>query len=558
MLAAALGGLILAGSGVSAQPAQHRMMVFDDGSGPQVVHFTGPDLRELRKPDFEHKDLPVFNTRLDLDEMQRLIVGVLLDAYLDAFKTLAEEALPAPPTPMLGMAMGAPQGEGGEGPAPESLEGMVRDAIEEAGGDSDVDIDVSAQGPVAIQIEARAAFGDEGESGGEAEGGQTEDIDVVWAEGGEGEGEPEAGVYIAVSGPEGVELPEELKEKLALKAQEMAERIRQRLEQIEAEGGPPPEGLDAGGEADERRRYFDELRRSSKKFKRAKEALRQDFINEVRSQLSAEQLELWPGFERALTRIKTLPHGRLDGERTDLLRIIDGFDLDDDQRQAVAEAMESYELALHEALVARNTFLGEAQSKIDRAIEEGRFANAISTADRASRLRVAVRGVNEQHTETIAGRLGPDTSKAFRSRVLLESYPRVYRTTRAQKAFRGAARIEGLDDDVRSAIDQLEAAYTIELEAANDRLQKAIHRHQPREARQMIEHIQSVMEGGEPMAVGEEDDPIRRAMRKRSQLDERYMKQVYALLTPEQVEKLPRLPSQDRRGPIVIERAVSE
>ncbi|MHC4079752.1 MAG: hypothetical protein ACYSU2_00365, partial [Planctomycetota bacterium] len=72
--------------------------------------------------------------------MQRLIVGVLLDAYLDAFKTLAKDALPAAPTPMLGMAMGAP-GEGGEDQGPDSLESIVRNAIDEAGGASDVDID---------------------------------------------------------------------------------------------------------------------------------------------------------------------------------------------------------------------------------------------------------------------------------------------------------------------------------------------------------------------------------------------------------------------------------
>ena len=36
-------------------------------------------------------------------------------------------------------------------------------------------------------------------------------------------------------------------------------------------------------------------------------------------------------------------------------------------------------------------------------------------------------------------------------------------------------------------------------------------------------------------------------MKKRSKLDERYMKQVHALLTPEQVQALPKLPSQIKR-----------
>ncbi|MHC4272657.1 MAG: hypothetical protein ACYSUR_03200, partial [Planctomycetota bacterium] len=460
-----------------------------------------------------------------------------------------------PSSPMLGMAMGAPEGEGADGQGAESLEGIVRDAIKETGGAPGVELEIEGQGPIAIQIEATAAFAGEGGEGGDPETGLGgEDVDIVWAEGGETAeaGEPEANVVIAVAGPEDVELSPELKEKLAQKAQEMAERIRQRLEQIEAEGGPPPEELAGAGSAEERRQYFDELRESTAKFRKAKEALKQDFLNEVRSQLSAEQLELWPGFERALTRIRTLPEGRLDGERTNLLQIVDSLGLDQEQQEAVAEALDAYELQLHEALVARNAFIREAQSKIDKAIEAGRFAGAISTVDQASRLRVAVRGVNEQATDAIAGRLGPDTAETFRAEVLRQSYPRVYRPTRGQQAFGGARGLEGLADEVRSAADELEKAYTTEIEAANERLRQAIHRHQPREARRMIERIRSMLEEGEPMAIDDDEDPVREAMRRRSQLDERYMKQLYALLTPEQVGVLPKLPSQIKRGPVII------
>jgi hypothetical protein len=559
MLAGLLVGL-LALAGPAPAQTQHRMMVFDDGEGPHVVQFTGPDLRELREPDFVRQDLPIFNEKLDLDEVQRLIVGVLLDTYLDAFKTLSKDTLPAAPTPMLGMAMGEPPSAGDEGQEAESLESIVRDAIDEAGGASDVDIDIAAQGPIAIQIEATAAFGDGGEGhdhGDAGPAGTEQEIGIIWSEdSADGEG-PQTGVFIAVEGPEGVELPEEVRQKLAQKAQEMAERIREQLEQAEEEGNMAIRDIDAPAAAEERQQYFDELRESSKKFERGKAALKQEFVNEVRSQLSSGQQELWPGLERALTRIKTLPDGRLDGERTNLLRIVDDLPLSDDQREAVGETLESYEVELHDALVARNAFLDEAQSKIDTAIEEGRFAGAISTADKASRRRVAVRGVNEQFAETIAGRLGPGTGKAFRDRVLLESYPRVYRTTRGQKTFQAAGRIEGLDDEVREAITELEAAYTAELEAANERLREAIHRHQPREARQMLESIRSMMEDGEPMSMSGEDDPVRVEMRRRSQLDERYMKQVYTLLTPEQLERLPKLPSQIKREPIIIQRSSS-
>lgn len=555
--AAVLGGLMLLAGPVAAQSGGHQMMVIDDGGGPQVVHFSGPDLRELRTPDFDRKDLPIFDERLALDDTQQLVVGVLLDAYLDAFRTLAKEVLPAAPPPMLGAAMGAP-GEGADG---ETLESIVRDAIRASGGDADADLDLSMQGPVAIQIEATAAFGEEGEgaaAAGDAVEGETteQEVQMVWPEG-DVDAPPEgaeSSVVIAVAGPDDLELPPELQEKLARKAQEMADRIREALEQAEAQGAEPDAAMDAAGEAEQRQAYFDQLRAATKKFRQAKAGLKQDFISDVQGQLSAEQLARWPSFERALTRFKTLPDGRLDGERVDLLRVVDEFELSEPQLRDLAETLEAYELGLHEALVARNKFLPEAQSKIDESIEEGKFAAALTAADQASRLRVAVRGVNEQYAEAIARQLGPGTGDVFRTQVLRKSYPLVYRTTRGQKAFAAARRFDGLDDEVRAAIDALYDAYAVELDAANERFRQTIHREQPRAPRAMIENVRAVMEGTADPELPGADDAIHEALAKRSDLDERYMKQLYSLLTPEQVEALPKLPSEVKAKPIVIKR----
>jgi len=88
---------------------------------------------------------------------------------------------------------------------------------------------------------------------------------------------------------------------------------------------------------------------------------------------------------------------------------------------------------------------------------------------------------------------------------------------------------------------------------------ETFHREQPREPRKMIESIKSVMEGGEQtIMLGAEDDPVREAIKTRSALDERYMKQLYSLLTPEQVASLPELPSQVKRQPIVIRKGARD
>ena len=74
--AGALLGWILTPSDAQAQ--ERRVMIMDDGAGPAFFHMSMPDLRALGRPDFERSDLPVFNERLGLDDIQRIVVETLL------------------------------------------------------------------------------------------------------------------------------------------------------------------------------------------------------------------------------------------------------------------------------------------------------------------------------------------------------------------------------------------------------------------------------------------------------------------------------------------------
>ena len=221
--------------------------------------------------------------------------------------------------------------------------------------------------------------------------------------------------------------------------------------------------------------------------------------------------------------------------------------------------MESYEIALDRALVDRNEFVAEAPAKMDKAMQSGEFDKALSVVDRATRKRVAVRTVNEQFTETIAGKLLSETAQAFRTEVHRQSYPRAYRKTSGQKTFELVQKMSGVDEDTRASFDALQENYQVELVIANERIREAIHRYEPKETRRSIERVQKMMEsGGGMMQIGgDDDDPIRAAITKRRALDERFMKQIHALLTTEQVATLPKLPSQVRRGPMIFQRSTS-
>ena len=562
-----LSGLIAIPAVVLAQSGQHRMMVFEDdsGSGPQVLHFTGPDFGQLRKPDFVRRDLPIFREYLQLDGVQHAIVQVLLDMYLDAFKALAENSMPKDHFAPRGMGMGMnltfsgdPDGEGGE-----EFGAIILDAIHSADGVSDLDIDVDGSGNFAIAIMARAGDGgDMGEGGLDIDLG--EESVMVWAEtadGEDGEG-PSTGVMIAIGGPDGVELPDEVREKLEKIAQEMAERFKTRIEEAEANGVDLADEFSAAESFEDHKARIDNMRKSMEKFKRQKAILKQDFLTQVRGQLTAEQVGNWPGFERAFTRIKTLPNGRLDGERTDLLVVAGELDLNDEQSEAVAEQLETYELALDEALRERNDYVDDATARMDRAIQDRDFRKALSIVDNATRRRVAVRTVNDRSIDAIAEDLPAERAAEFRSHALRRSYPRVYKRTVGQKSFKEARALPGLDEETLSGIAAIADAYETELAVLNERIRTAIHRHQPKETRQAIERIAAMMsgEGDATLRLGghDEDDPIHTAFKTRRNLDERYMKQLHAVLTAEQVAQLPALPSERTRLPFIMRRSASD
>lgn len=552
VIGAVAGGLMVPSAGLRAQSGQRQLMFLDDGSGPMVLHASMPDFHRLRTPDYLRTDLPIFAETLRLDEFQRLLVGVLLDTYLSEFKRLAVKTLPAMPPGVAGAFHRAHEGAHDEaGPGLTAGEGGLDSIIREAFGKADeissLDIDIEGPTMIAVMIEARADEGSDDVAAGD------EAFEVV-TDGEVAGGGAEASVFISVGGAQDIELPEELRKKLEEKALELAEKIRERISESEAAGLDWLAGdISPVDRIEEHRRHFREISEKAKAFVRTKARLGEEFVTQVLAQLSGEQLERWPSLDRTLTRHKKLPQGRLDGERTNLLKVVEKLGLDEIEQEAISQQLYDYEVSLHNALVARDAYLNDASEAVDKALESGDPDKALSVVDRGTAFRVAVRTVNEQFTDTIAARLSAPNDARLPQLVRRASYPRVYRRTRAQKAFDAAGSLGGLDEETRTGIDELQEAYDEGLEVINERLRRTIHKHQPLQSRRPIEHTKEIM-SGKAAVFDPGDDPIRSAFRKRSEYDERFMKQLYAMFTLEQVATLPKLPSQTRREPIIVRR----
>jgi hypothetical protein len=595
LAAAALGGAV--GFSALAQESRRMVAVRDDSNGGRsVVNVSMPDLMELREPDFTRQDIHTLDSMVKLTDPQRTIIFALHDAYITAFG----EAMKALGMPIEPQRLAEHRGEGaapapGEEPqAGQPLQftfgGIDDDFVEslrEAGvnGPVAVGITVDMQGPPGVSGNADDA-GSEGEpapdvaadeaSGAGDEGSGAADApdsppDLVvidqHIEAG-GEGDAAGGLMtpkVAISLDAGDDVPDEIREQLEQIAQQISEQV---AAQVEAQQGawadengnmlPMPMMPGDAASIEEMQQRMAELQEKADDFAREKKKLRDQFVSDVQAQLSFEQVSLWPAYERKLTRDKTLPKSRLDGESTDLLKLVDQLQLDDEARDELHDVSYAYEIALHEALVRRNDFLAENRRKIDQLLNEGEARRALGLVDRATELRVAVRTLNEQSLDAFAQKLPAESVEPFRQSAMRSFHPRVYRQTRAQRAFEKAATLEGISPDVAAAIDELHNAYEIELQGVNQSLRQTIREHQPGEARQSIAHLAQIMEGEDhgPPPMLSDDDPIHAAFDKRSELDERFMKQLYSMFTDEQVASLPRLPSQARSSTPIMFRAI--
>jgi hypothetical protein len=543
-----LGSCVLV-AGASALAQSHIMvMENDDGSGapPTIMRFSMPDFRSLLTPEFLRRDRPIFDRRLVLSPPQSERLGALIDEYLEKFEALRREYVPAG-GPMAmhlgdmegggGFALALP-GEMGDGEfeGPDGFGAIVGDAIRAAGGTLDVE---AGPGAVAVAISIGAPTDDE--------------ADVV--------APTEGGVMVSVETSDDVELPEEVRAQLEAKAQELAENMRAKMEAQAAAGEPAGP---FGGDFDQHVAAMEKLAAKAEEMEAARKRLRQEFVASVQTELDEEQLARWPSLERALTRSKTLPNGRLDGERTDLVSVLDGLELPEPIAAPVAALVEQYEIALHDALVRRNEFVAEAEKKVDEALEARDPEKALDVVDRATQLRIAVREVNDDYLLALGETLrqtSEEQSKALVEAAQLTSFPRVYRQTRGQKAFE-QARAKIADEDTIVRILEIEHPYRNELEDLNRRLEAAIRREQPLEPRRMIEHLAADMRGeapppGDVAMLPGTGGAVDEVLSLRRDLDERTMKTLYAILPPDVVAQLPKLPSQVQRGPIIIRQSAT-
>lgn len=349
--------------------------------------------------------------------------------------------------------------------------------------------------------------------------------------------------------------------------QERFQALRAEYADVMGEGGPGGPGGRGGrgGFGSDMRNIQQMMSAMSDHMQRwttRKQQLAQQFLVDVQAQLDDDQQAQWPAFDRQLRREKTLPRGTLSGESLNLFTLLTeispdravrermnetfgdedfaeelmaDLNLDEALQQGLQPILDEYDLALDQALRARNDHLRTSQDDLFKAIQKLDSEDGLRILERQTQLRVTVRDTNLRYADLLAAAMPDELATTFRMAANERGFSRVFRRTQTQRMFRAARELENLTPEALAAIDVLEQSYLTELGAANERLVLLTRQHEPEQqlerARQMASRLL-----GTPRT--ETEDPIRKANEQRNQLGQRYQDQLKAVLTPSQWEAL--------------------
>jgi hypothetical protein len=268
-----------------------------------------------------------------------------------------------------------------------------------------------------------------------------------------------------------------------------------------------------------------------------KAKLEEQFLENVKVVLTQEQLEQWPSVERRLYREKNLNKGELVGEKVDLVMVIRDMHLDEATMFQIQQVVEAYEIALDQALRKRDDVKSGGKYDMIDALSEQNAQRQLDVYRKRIALQIAVRNVNDEYIERIAQMMPGDLGSQFRQSALERAYPQVYREHQVQRLFKKAKEIEGLSSSSLEAINQLEATFLTEFNAANSHYLSVLRQHDPEQVTQRASDFANRMSGDAPQDA--KIDPTRQLSLNRDELCRTYARQLNGILTPEQFAQLP-------------------
>jgi hypothetical protein len=295
------------------------------------------------------------------------------------------------------------------------------------------------------------------------------------------------------------------------------------------------------------------IREPFTKFSTEREQMEKTFFEDVKSILTPEQLELWPRVETTRRRETTIGRGLMAGERVDLIRMVEEAKLPVDVAAQVAPVLAQYETELDRALIERNKMQDEARNTFMRggfgAMFGGRGGGggaagggggggqamdpaAMEKMFNATRdASVRLRDVNRRFGKQIESLMPEDRRAAWDLEFKRESFPDVYREATVLRQMTAVTGFSDITPEQKTQIADLRAQFEREYSPMADKLAAA------QEEQQMKMTMQGMMQMWG--RGGNEEGPVADLRRQRREMERATGEKLKAILTPEQVERLP-------------------
>ncbi len=267
-----------------------------------------------------------------------------------------------------------------------------------------------------------------------------------------------------------------------------------------------------------------------------KEQLRTQFMENVKTLLTEDQLAQWPALERQLLREKTLSQGQFSGERTNLLNMVRDMHLEEPVLMSIQPLLLEYGMELDRVLRHRNSIMSSTRGPLIKALQQNDGELGVEVIDRQIKARLAVRNTNDRYAELIADALPAEIGREFLRRVMARSYPRAYSNTSVERILKAAIEIPELEADVRRDVRDLYAVYAAGLDRFNEDVRRSLRESEPAIARERA--LQFAVRGT-GQRLKRTPDASRAAFKERREMGAGYIEQLEGILTPKQFAALP-------------------
>jgi Spy/CpxP family protein refolding chaperone len=305
-------------------------------------------------------------------------------------------------------------------------------------------------------------------------------------------------------------------------ARDVQEGVQSKMEDVRAEFQETRDPSVWGG-----------MREIMQKARAERTKLDEGFFADLGVLLTPEQASGIGRVERAFRRENGARQGLMSGERVDLVSMVDEAEVREklgEARPKLDEMLSLYEEEMDRAIKQRD----EVRAKIAESFQEVRQSgdqekmNALIADGREASARV--RDVNRKFARQMSASLEGEAKELFEKRFKEQSFPDVYRPTRAARALDAAMGLNDLTPEQKTQVEELKASYTRAMGPLNEKLAKA------------TEENEETLDAAGLMRMfggGAQEGPLADARRERREEMNSTTEKLRKILTPEQIDRLP-------------------